>query len=51
MVQRIEIYFSILQEKVLDNYAIRMKKVTFKTGLEVEDNDLCKVVLQKAEEK
>ena len=33
------------------NYAIRMKKVTFKTGLEVEDNDLCKVVLQKAEEK
>ena len=33
------------------NYAIRMKKVTFKTGLEAEDNDLCKVVLQKAEEK
>lgn len=32
------------------NYAIRMKNVTFKTGLEVEDNDLCKVVLQKAEE-
>lgn len=31
------------------NYAIRMKNVTFKTGLEVEDDDLCKVVLDKAE--
>lgn len=31
------------------NYAIRMKNVTFKTGLEVEDNDLCRVVLNRAE--
>jgi len=32
------------------NYAIRMKNVQFKTGLDIEDNDLCKVVLNKAEE-
>lgn len=32
------------------DYAIQMKKVTFKTGLNIEDNDLCKVVLNKAEE-
>lgn len=30
------------------DYAIRMKKVTFKTGLEIEDNDLCKAVLNKS---
>lgn len=33
------------------NYAIRMKNVTFKAGLDVEDNDLCKVVLNKADKK
>lgn len=32
------------------NYAIGMKKVTFRTGLEIGDNDLCKLVLSKAEE-
>lgn len=32
------------------DYAIQMKNVTFKTGLKIEDNDLCKVVLKKAED-
>lgn len=31
-------------------HAIRMKNATFKTGIEVEDNDLCKVVLEKPQE-
>ena len=30
--------------------ALLLADVAFKTGLEVEDNDLCKVVLRKAEE-
>lgn len=32
------------------DYAIRMKNVTFKTGIEIDDNDICKVVLNKSEE-
>lgn len=32
------------------NYAIQMKHVTFKTGLQIGDDDLCKTVLHKAEE-
>lgn len=32
------------------DYAIRMSKVTFKTGRQIGDDDLCKVVLKKAEE-
>ncbi|MGB4659999.1 MAG: SEFIR domain-containing protein [Mobilitalea sp.] len=28
-------------------YAIKMRNITFKTGLEIEDNDLCKAVLNK----
>ncbi|MDF2908284.1 MAG: hypothetical protein K0R34_3605 [Herbinix sp.] len=32
------------------NYAIQMKNITFKTGIDIEDNDICKVVLNKAEE-
>lgn len=32
------------------SYAIQMSNVTFKTGLEIDENDLCKVVLSKAEE-
>lgn len=31
------------------DYAIQMKKVQFKIGREIDDNDLCKVVLNKAE--
>lgn len=27
------------------NYAIKMKNISFKTGLKVDDNDICKVVL------
>lgn len=32
------------------NYAIQMKSVTFKTGVQIGDDDPCKVVLKKAEE-
>lgn len=32
------------------SYAIQMKRVSFKTGLQVGKDDLCKVVLNKAEE-
>lgn len=30
------------------NYEIKMKNVTFKTGIEIDDNDICKAVLNKA---